>query len=77
MSTYAALLIDGWAGEIVWVYGFTHVDAPLYQIARPLLPAFRDATGHLIWAGLLALLAAVAWRAARPATAKVEVNSTS
>jgi hypothetical protein len=70
VSTYAALLVDGWAGEIVWVYGFTHVDAPLYQALRPLLPAFRDNAGHLVWAAVLALLAAAAWRAAHrvPAT---------
>jgi len=69
VSTYAALLVDGWAGEIVWVYGFTHVDAPLYQALRPLLPAFRDNAGQLVWAAVLALLAAAAWRAAHRAPA--------
>ena len=63
VSTYAALLVDGWAGKIVWVYGFTHVDAPLYQAARPLLPVFRDGTGHLVWAAVLALLAVASWLA--------------
>lgn len=65
VSTYLALLIDGWNGEIVWVNGYTHVDAPVYQVLRPLLPAFRDYPGHLVWAALLGLGATVAGRAAR------------
>ncbi|MFN2494999.1 MAG: hypothetical protein ABR608_03690 [Pseudonocardiaceae bacterium] len=65
VTTYAALLIDGWAGRIVWVNGYTHVDAPLYQALRRLLPAFRDYPGHLTWAVALVLAAlAAAWRAA-------------
>ena len=64
MSTYAALLIDGWAGQIVWVNRYTHVDAPVYQALRPLLPVFRDYSGHLIWAAVLVLAATVAaWHA--------------
>jgi hypothetical protein len=76
-STYAALLVNGWAGEIVWVYGFTHVDAPFYQAARRLLPAFQDYPGHLVWAAMLAVLAVVVGRAACPTTTKAEVNSIS
>ncbi|MGH3908380.1 MAG: hypothetical protein ACRDTE_29975 [Pseudonocardiaceae bacterium] len=81
VSTYAALLVDGWTGEIVWVShvlvtGYSEVDAPVYHALRPLLPAYGNAAGHLIWAVALALIAVVAWRRApRPleqrATARV------
>ncbi|MGH3786346.1 MAG: hypothetical protein ACRDRG_07265 [Pseudonocardiaceae bacterium] len=63
VSTYAALLADGWAGKVVWVYGYIHVDAPLYQALRPLLPAFHEKTIQLIWVGVLVLSAAAALRA--------------
>ncbi|MGH3912069.1 MAG: hypothetical protein ACRDTC_01455 [Pseudonocardiaceae bacterium] len=59
VSTYAALLVDGWSGEIVWVNGYTHVDAPLYQVLRTLLPVFLDDAAHLIWAAVLIALALV------------------
>ncbi|MGH4023725.1 MAG: hypothetical protein ACRDRV_03985 [Pseudonocardiaceae bacterium] len=65
VSTYAALLIDGHAGKIVWVNGYTQVHAPIYQALRPLLPANGNEAGHLIWAVLLGLVAVAAGRAAR------------
>ncbi|MGQ0776947.1 MAG: hypothetical protein ACT4NY_21435 [Pseudonocardiales bacterium] len=68
VSTYAALLLDGYAGEIVWVShtlatGYSQVDAPIHQALRPLLPGFGDDTGHLIWTAVLMLAAAASWRA--------------
>ncbi|MDQ4105130.1 MAG: hypothetical protein M3186_15985 [Actinomycetota bacterium] len=66
VSTYAALLVDGWAGEVVWVYGYIHVDAPLYQALRPLLPAFHEKTIQLIWTAMLVLIAAGAAVQANP-----------
>jgi hypothetical protein len=65
VSTYAALLVDGWAGKVVWVYGYIHVDAPLYQALRPLLPAFHEKTDQLVWTALLILIAAGAALRAR------------
>ncbi|HEU0087444.1 MAG TPA: hypothetical protein VFQ77_07315 [Pseudonocardiaceae bacterium] len=70
VSSYAALLVEGWAGHLVWVSyshptGYSQVNAPVYQVLRPLLPAFRDHVGHLIWAVALTLLAVTAWRVSR------------
>jgi hypothetical protein len=50
----AALLVDGWAGEITWVISFEVVDAPLYQAFRVLLPDYRTSWSefwplHLAW----------------------------
>ncbi|MGH4013494.1 MAG: hypothetical protein ACRDSL_06070 [Pseudonocardiaceae bacterium] len=79
VSTYAALLIDGYAGDIVWVShthvtGYSQVDAPVYQALRPLLPAFGNEAAHLVWAVLLVLLAIAAGRGTRRA-AKVKLTT--
>ncbi|MGH3930881.1 MAG: hypothetical protein ACRDTF_12990, partial [Pseudonocardiaceae bacterium] len=73
VTTYVALLIDGYAGDIVWVSqtlatGYSQVDAPVHQALRPLLTGVGDKAGHLLWAVALALLAVMAWRVARQAT---------
>jgi hypothetical protein len=83
VSTYLALLADGYRGEIVWVghtldTGYAQVGAPAHQVLRWVLPAFQDHPGHLGWAVLLGLAAVRAWRTARrgvphPATATAEV----
>ncbi len=67
VATYAGLLVDGWARQITWVSGFPEVDAPTYQLLRPLLPDYRAAflTAHLVWIGVLALLAVSGWFGAR------------
>lgn len=65
--TYACLLVDGWAREITWVSRFEEVDAPLYQVLRPILPNYRGEflIPHLIWLAIFAALAYLAWRGAR------------
>jgi hypothetical protein len=76
----AALLIDGWSGEVTWVVSFEAVDDPLYQLLRPLLPDYR-AQGHGFWAlhivwvvVVLVLLVVGARSARRPALAEDRPN---
>ncbi|MGH3941750.1 MAG: hypothetical protein ACRDTG_24610 [Pseudonocardiaceae bacterium] len=74
MSTYVALLIDGYAGKIVWVShtldtGFSQSNAPVYQAVRLLLPGFQEYLGHLIWTAILVALALAAARHALHRTA--------
>ena len=69
----AALLVDGWAGEITWVTGFQHVHDPLYTVLRPLLPDYRvQTTGtwarHGICIAVMAALALAGWHSARRST---------
>lgn len=68
VATYAGLLLDGWSREITWVSGFPQVDAPTYQLLRPLLPDYRAEflALHLAWIGVLALLAVMGLIGARP-----------
>ena len=54
----AALLIDGWAGEITWVVSFETVDDPLYQLLRPFFPDYRS-QGPGFWPLHLAWVAVV------------------
>jgi len=65
--TYACLLVDGYAREITWVSGFEAVDAPLYQVLRPVLPNYRGDYWalHLAWIAALTVLAYLGWRASR------------
>jgi hypothetical protein len=69
--TMAALLLDGWAGEITWVSGFQEVDHPGYAALRWLLPDYRSGDAGL-WIrhgaaiALLTALAGAAWWRARP-----------
>jgi hypothetical protein len=68
-----ALLVDGWARQLTWVTGFEEVDDPLYAVARPLLPDYRDPSAgmwvrHGAWVAVIALLALVGWRQGRPAS---------
>lgn len=58
--TYAWLLVDGYAGDITWVSGFADTGAVTYRVLRPLLPDYRDDffIAHVVWAGVLLLLAA-------------------
>lgn len=67
--TYAGLLIDGYAREITWVSRFEQVDAPFYQLLRPILPDYRGDFWplHLAWIAALIGVAALTWRAARSA----------
>jgi len=67
VATYAALLLDGWAGELTWVVGFEQVDDPLYAVRRLLLPDYR--TGgpglwfrHSAWVAAVGALAVAGWR---------------
>ena len=67
---YAALVIDGRAGRLTWVSGFTAVRDPAYEALRHLLPDYRTgwaqfAAGHVAWSLLLLVLLAVGWRAGR------------
>ncbi len=68
--TYGGLLLDGWAREITWVSEFQRVDAPLYQLVRPLLPDYRGDfwLPHLAWIAVFAGLAVLGWRSVRGAT---------
>lgn len=77
VATYAGLLLDGWARQITWVSGFGQVDAPTYQLLRPLLPDYRAEflAGHLAWIGVLALLATMGWFVAR--RGRLEPNGSS
>ncbi|HEX2299921.1 MAG TPA: hypothetical protein VHH34_15660, partial [Pseudonocardiaceae bacterium] len=72
VGTYAALLLDGHAGKIVWVNGYTQVHSPTYQALRPLLPAYGNEIGHLGWVVVLGLVAVAAGSAARPRAAAAE-----
>ncbi len=69
IAGYAALLVDGRAGELTWVIGFEQVDDPVHQALADLLPDYRS-DGAGLWlrhAGalvVLAVLAAVGWRSA-------------
>lgn len=65
--TYAWLLVDGWAREVTWVSRFEAVDAPTYQLLRPLLPDYRADYWalHLTWLAALAVLGCLGARAAR------------
>jgi hypothetical protein len=61
VAAYAALLADGWAGQITWVTHFEGVDFAPYRLWRLLLPDYREPWAvfwplHLAWlAGLVAL----------------------
>jgi hypothetical protein len=73
---YACLLIDGWVREITWVTGFEHVDNPIYQAIRTVLPNYRGDGAdlwirHIGWIAIFAALAVAGWRGARrrPGTA--------
>ena len=58
----AALLVDGWAGEVTWVAHFTGVDDPIYQALRVVSPDYAS-PGPGFWvlhAGWVALLVALA-----------------
>ena len=68
----SALLVDGWDRRITWVFGFDKVDNPLYDGWKVLLPPYQEGAGaevwvrHGIWLTLIAVVAALAYRAARP-----------
>lgn len=68
----AALLVDGWDGRITWVFGFDKVDNPLYDGWKVFLPPYQEGSGaevwvrHGIWLAVVAAVAALAYRAARP-----------
>ncbi|WP_293775111.1 hypothetical protein [Sporichthya sp.] len=67
-----ALLIDGWDRRITWVFGFDKVDDPLYDGWKVFLPPYQEGAGaeiwvrHGIWMVVIAAVAALACRAARP-----------
>jgi hypothetical protein len=68
--TYAALLLDGWAGELTWVVGFEQVDDPLYAVRRLLLPDYRTGgpglwVRHGAWVAAVGALAVAGWRSVR------------
>jgi hypothetical protein len=67
---YAALLIDGWAGQVTWVVSFQGVDDPLYQVLRPLFPDYRvQGPGfwplHVLWVVAVLVFLAVGVRSVR------------
>ena len=71
VATYAALLVDGWVGELTWVVGFEGVDDPLYAVRRLLLPDYRAGGSglwirHVAWVAAMGGLAVAGWRSARP-----------
>ncbi len=67
-----ALLLDGWDGQITWVFRFNEVDNPVYDGWRTFLPPYREGSGgaevwvrHGIWMAVFVIAAAAAYRAAR------------
>lgn len=68
----AALLVEGWDRRITWVFGFDKVDNPLYDGWKVFLPPYQEGAGaevwvrHGIWLALVGVVAALAYRAARP-----------
>ncbi len=67
----AALLVDGWAGEVTWVAHFTGVDDPLYQALRVVSPDYASPGPgfwvlHTGWVTLVVGLAVIGgWTARR------------
>jgi len=61
----AVLLVQGWQGTVTWVVHFRESFVPTYRLLAPVLPDYSgDAfmVGHVIWLGVLALLAVSTWR---------------
>ena len=66
----AALLIDGWVGEITWVVSFESVADPLYQMLRPIFPDYRSQDPgfwplHLVWVAIVLFLLVAGARSVR------------
>jgi hypothetical protein len=70
--TYGCLLVDGHTGEVTWVNGFQHADAPLFHALDRVLAHYGTSTSNVVWLGLaVTLLAAGFWTARRaPETPK-------
>lgn len=69
--TYASVLVAGHRGELTWVRGFFDATLPTHQLLVPLLADYGDSrtnpvtTSNLVWLGVLAALAAIAYVAQR------------
>jgi hypothetical protein len=69
----AVLLVQGWQGTVTWVVHFRESLVPTYRLLAPVLPDYSgDAfmVGHVIWLGVLTLLAVGTWRHLRRRTAQ-------
>jgi hypothetical protein len=69
----AVLLVQGWQGTVTWVVHFRESFVPTYRLLAPVLPDYSgDAfmVGHVIWLGVLTLLAVGTWRRLRRRTSE-------
>jgi hypothetical protein len=64
----AALIVQGWQGQVTWVVHFREAWAPGYRLLGPLLPDYSADSfmvAHVVWLCLLSGLAVLTWRRLR------------
>jgi hypothetical protein len=65
VAALAVLLVQGWQGTVTWVVHFRESFVPTYRLLAPVLPDYSGEAfmvGHVLWLGVLTLLAVGTWR---------------